>query len=226
MSRSPSDVLYRNRLPALGTMAMPTINRILEDAAQRPGTIVERSRGNAGYFFMRCGAPEELDVVRVEQLWRQLQEKNLLRLHTLLEESGALVGQQILFSKLRDDWVDVCFVAHVRHGAGEPETKCSCFFYRWPGHCPHAYPVLSRLGIRLLESATMPAAASAPTLFDDSEASSPAHRRRARRRAKYRPRPVVPPADGAEVEAAPPATRRRARVLHPQRAVRSHPRAT
>ena len=54
----------------------------MEDARRRPGTIVQksRSRGSGRYFFMKCGVPEELDVARIEHLWRQLQEKNLDRL--------------------------------------------------------------------------------------------------------------------------------------------------
>ena len=122
---SPGNVLYRNRLPALGTMAMPTIHRILEDARRRPGTIVEksRSRGSGRCFFMKCGVPEELDVARIEYLWRQLQEKNLDRLQRLLEEGGALVDQKMLFKKLREDWIDLCFVAHVQHGAGKVRVQ-------------------------------------------------------------------------------------------------------
>ena len=67
----------------------------------------------------------------------------------------------------------------------------------------HAYAILSRLGVRMFPSQSMPRADVAPTAFDDDEeASSQAPRRsvskRARRpRPEYRPLPVVPHTDGA-----------------------------
>jgi hypothetical protein len=207
-------------------VVLPTIQRILD---AEPAAIIEKTRADIRYFFMRTGLPLPLDTAVVAQAWAQLNTKDLARLEDLLKTHQVLVqaddgGLKVKLETLRAFWHSHCVVVVQPRTIG-PSTKCSCFHHRRRGHCPHQYAIMDKLQIAVFPKA-LPSAADAPkTLVQDGDGSSQEAAPRARARAKaakrkrpnYVPHPVPVPAP----EVGPSQDKPVPRVLPVQKAKRS-----
>ncbi|CAE7889292.1 unnamed protein product, partial [Symbiodinium microadriaticum] len=234
--------LWRHHLPGVGTMILPALWRLQEDARKTPASVQERARGAARMFIMRTGCPASVDPAMADAMLAQVITKKIPQLQALLLQHGILTpfehpiaSHRISFEKLTDMWTEHCIVSHAASSAPSSSsaelpraTMCSCWYFLRKGHCPHAYYIQERLAIRMFGEIPLPSAAHAPATFkDDGDASSVEaagrvrKRHPKRKRPQYKPRPVLPVL-GVEQEAhVLPLPKRAARVMQPQKAKRS-----
>ena len=169
-----------------------------------------------------------MDSQVVEQLWGQIQTKNLDTLEEMLCRHGVVVETQeskkICLDVLRNFWLRHAVVMHLPTRGQKPaSTSCTCWHFRRRGHCPHAYYVRHKLKLETWLKPVLPHHEDAPRDLESDGSSVRVRPARPPQQAKKRKRPdcyVPVPLPEADV-GAPLPERRPDRVLPPQRAARS-----
>ena len=111
--------LWRHHLPGVGTMILPALWRLQEDARKTPASVQERARGAARMFIMRTGCPASVDPAMADAMLAQVITKKIPQLQALLLQHGILTpfehpiaSHRISFEKLTDMWTEHCIVSH------------------------------------------------------------------------------------------------------------------
>ena len=198
-----TDCMHSVAEPGLGATALPSIPLILK--AENRCRIMRKTRSGKAYF-MRFGRPEPISSETVENMHKQLREKNVDRLAGILRQRHVLIqsetegeGEKVDIDKLRFYWCD--HVA-VFFRPDQASARCTCWHFCRRGHCPHAWAVMVWEG--LLPPQTLPTHAAAGTAIEEEGRKRKKNRSESPGRTpKKRPkRPQPEQADLAEIPVA------------------------